>query len=117
MAKSGKRLRKIYQYSPKKPLSSMVFFHLSSNDKRAYWALDAFLYTAQKLKFSIKDFFISKCDQIYSFLRIWSHLLKKSLMGNVIFCAVVTTQTWGQKSINTIHNFLSYNFFEKPWKM
>ena len=31
------------------------------------------------LKFSIKDFF-SKCDQIRSFLRIWSHLLKKSLM-------------------------------------
>ena len=23
-----------------------------------------------------------------SFLRIWSHLLKKSLMGNLIFCAV-----------------------------
>ena len=32
---------------------------------------------AQKVKFSIKDFF-SKCDQIRSFLRIWSHLLKKS---------------------------------------
>ena len=30
--------------------------------------------TAQKMKFSIKDFF-SKCDQIPSFLRIWSHLL------------------------------------------
>ena len=31
------------------------------------------------MKFSIKDFF-SKCDQIRSFLRIWSHLLKKFLM-------------------------------------
>ena len=41
----------------------------------------------QKMKFSIKDFF-SKCDQIRSFLRIWSHLLKKSLMENFIFCAV-----------------------------
>ena len=39
------------------------------------------------MKFYIKDFF-SKCDQIRSFLRIWSHLLKKSLMENVIFCAV-----------------------------
>ena len=29
---------------------------------------------AQKLKFSIKDFF-RKCDKIFSFLRIWSHLL------------------------------------------
>ena len=27
--------------------------------------------TAQKIKFSIKDFF-SKCDEIRSFLRIWS---------------------------------------------
>ena len=34
--------------------------------------------TAHKMNFSIKDFF-SKCDQIRSFLRIWSHLLKKSL--------------------------------------
>ena len=39
------------------------------------------------MKFSIKDFY-SKCDQISRKLRIWSHLLKKSLMGNFIFCAV-----------------------------
>ena len=44
-------------------------------------------YTAQKMNFSIKDFF-SKSDQIRSFLRIWSHLLSKSLMENFIFCAV-----------------------------
>ena len=43
--------------------------------------------TTQKLKFSIKDFF-NKCDQIHRKLRIWSHLLKKSLTDNVIFCAV-----------------------------
>ena len=43
--------------------------------------------TAQKMKLSIKDFF-SKCDQIGSFLRIWSHLLKKYLMENFIFCVV-----------------------------
>ena len=40
------------------------------------------------MKISIKDFF-SKCDQIRSFLRIWSYLLKKSLMENFIFCAVL----------------------------
>ena len=34
--------------------------------------------TAQKMKFSIEDF-SSKCD---------SHLLKKSLTENLIFCAV-----------------------------
>ena len=39
------------------------------------------------MKFSIEGFF-SKCGQIRSFLRIWSHLLKKSLMENYIFCAV-----------------------------
>ena len=43
--------------------------------------------TAQKMRFSIKNFF-SKCDQIRSFLRVWSHLLKKSLTENLIFCAV-----------------------------
>ena len=41
-------------------------------------------YTAQKMKFIIKDF-SSKCDQIRSFLLIWSHLRKKSLMENIIF--------------------------------
>ena len=44
-------------------------------------------FTAQKMKFSIKVFF-SKCDQIRSVLRIWSHLLKKSLIENFIFCVV-----------------------------
>ena len=32
--------------------------------------------------------FFSKCDKIYSFLRVWSHLLRKSLMENFISCAV-----------------------------
>ena len=46
------------------------------------------IFTAQKMKFSIKDFF-SKYDQIRSFLRGWSDLLKKSLMENFIFlCSV-----------------------------
>ena len=39
---------------------------------------------AQKMTLSIKNFF-SKCDQIRRKLRIWSHLLKKSLMQNFIF--------------------------------
>ena len=49
--------------------------------------------TAQKMKFTIKIFF-SKCDQTRSFLGIWSHLLKKSLIKN-FFCTV----TWGSKTI------------------
>ena len=52
--------------------------------------------TAQNMKFFIKDFFI-KCDQIRRTLRIWSHLRKKSLMENFVFCAVqVLSIPWFQ---------------------
>ena len=51
-----------------------------------FTSLPALIYTAQKMKFSIKDFF-SKYDQIRS------HLLKKSLMENFIFCAVLCEST------------------------
>ena len=51
-------------------------------------------FSAQKIKFPIKDYF-SKCDQNRSFLQIWSHLLKKSFMKNFIYCALkVLTVTW-----------------------
>ena len=43
--------------------------------------------TAQKMKFSIKDFF-SKYDQIRRKLWIWFYLLRKSLMENFICCTV-----------------------------
>ena len=43
--------------------------------------------TAQKMKFSITDF-INKYDQIRRKLRIWSHLLNKSVMENFIFSAI-----------------------------
>ena len=49
-------------------------------------------FTAQKMKFFIKDFFS------LDFFRIWSHLLKKSIMENFIFCAVLcTAETEGAK--------------------
>ena len=41
-------------------------------------------YTGQKMKFFIKAFF-SKCNQISSFFRIWSHLLNKSLIKTSVF--------------------------------
>ena len=72
-------------------------------------------YTAQKMKFSIKDFF-SKCDQIRRKLRIWSHLLKKSLTKNFIFCAVLG-KFFGKFCARTkwmIPKFRSYpNFFSR----
>ena len=56
--------------------------------ERVWWegGVDT-LYAEQKMKFFIKEFF-SKCDQILRELRICSHLLKESLMENLIFCAV-----------------------------
>ena len=47
------------------------------------------VFTAQKMKFSIKDFF--------SFLRIWSHLLKKSLMENFILFAVIQVKIYSMR--------------------
>ena len=44
-------------------------------------------YTAQKMKFFIKNFF-SKCDQIRSKLRIWPPLFNKFLMENFSFGAI-----------------------------
>ena len=45
-------------------------------------------FTTRKKKFFTEDFF-SKCDQIRSFLQIWSQLLKKSSMEKFIFCAII----------------------------
>ena len=49
------------------------------------------VFTAQKIEFSIKDFF-SKCDQIRTNLWVLSYLLKKSLMENFIFYADFVTK-------------------------
>ena len=53
-------------------------------------------HTAQIIKFFIKKFF-SKCDRIRRKLRIWSHLLKKFLTENFIFCAMSPLHTAGLK--------------------
>ena len=71
-----------YDYARTKYFKKIFFFYILLMNKLN---LIQTLYTAQKIKFSIKGFF-SKCDQK---LQIWSHLLKKSLMENFIFCAVV----------------------------
>ena len=72
---------------------SHIYQHLSTNENCFNSFIDGcfpILNTVQRKKSSIKDFF-SKCDQIRRKLRIWSHLLKKSLMENFIFCAVELT--------------------------
>ena len=57
------------------------------------------------MKFSIKDFF-SKYDQIHTFLQIWSHLPKKSLMENFIFCAVLVIRCYGNIVMLKNYNYL-----------
>ena len=59
------------------------------------------------MKFSIKHFF-SKCNQIRSFLRIWLHSLKKSLMENFIFCAVTYGYGYQSHGENAFHNLLKF---------
>ena len=60
------------------------------DESMMFWCISVSeICTAQRMMLSIKDFF-NKCEQIGSFLRIWSHLLKKFLMENFIFCAVMT---------------------------
>ena len=59
--------------------------------------------TTQKMKLLIKDFF-RKCDLIRRKLRIWSHLLKKSLMENFVFCA----ESIVKRGVDIWSNFLRH---------
>ena len=72
----------------------------------------------KKWSFPIKDFF-SKCDQIHSFLRICSHLLKKSLIENFICCAVRSTSKQiitSQKKKTNFYQNISI-FYEHQYSM
>ena len=68
-------------------LSGNLISPLRKVYKNTGFQLYSGMLTAQKMKLFIKNFF-SKCDQIRRELPIWSHLVKKSLMENFIFCAV-----------------------------
>ena len=82
--------------SKKKKLTVVVFFSFFIKFLDVIFIILSFIiyifagYHCTKMKFCIKDFF-SKCDQIHSFLQIWSRLLKKPLMEHFIFCAVYVT--------------------------
>ena len=66
---------------------SICYYHVTYCFRVNLNTLYSCLNTAYKLKFFIKDF-SSKCDHIRNFLWIFSHLLKKPLMKNVILYAV-----------------------------
>ena len=72
----------------------MLYFiiQITIKKKYDYFSSDLFTVTAQKMKFFIKGFF-STFDQIPSYFRIWSHLLKESLMENFIFRAMSVQST------------------------
>ena len=76
-----------------------VLWKMFFGDLVSYWPTT--FITVQKVKFLIKDFF-SKCDEIRRKLRIWSYILKKSLIENFIFCAVHLTSLFRMK-INISH--------------
>ena len=66
------------------------------------------------MKFSVKGFF-SKFDQIRIFLRVWSHLLKKSLMENFIFCAVlILMENFNMTTSNSISSQFLDTFVLSP---
>ena len=76
--------------------------------------MSLFSNNVQKMKFSIKDL-SSKCDQIRSFLWIWSHLQEKSLIKNFIFCALKLT-VLAETSI-LLQDHVCFNFMLKYYIM
>ena len=69
---------------------------------------------------SIKDFF-RKCNQIRSFLWIWSYLLTKSLMKTFTFCAVTDSRIKSMDIVLvslllTLHRYLFAEVIPKMFK-
>ena len=102
------------------PLPTIIFFLLSGQKNwQTYSCYICFadnkllflVFNVQKIKFPIKDFF-SKCDQIRRKLWIWSDLLKKSLMGNFIFCAVLLNMRNSHPEV--FCKSCSWKFLESP---
>ena len=91
-----------------KPVNNFAYQYLIfSSSKRIE------IVPGRKMKFSIKDFF-GKCYQIRSILRIW-YLLKKSLMENFIFCAVVVRSIIS--SVNEVITAIVINVQTKQWSI
>ena len=76
----------------------VIFGRLTEDTALKHEFLNEAMDTAQKMKFSINDFF-SKCDQIHVKLWFWAHLLKRSSMEKLIFCVV------GSSYLNILHFF------------
>ena len=68
------------------------------------------------MKFSIRDFF-RKCEQIRSFMRVWSYLLKKFFMKNFIFSAVTELKNVQKLFFEKVKwsNEKEWLFWKKKW--
>ena len=76
-----------YELQPEVAARKTVIFELDALIFKRFqqlFKISSLRFTAQKMKFLIKDIF-SKCDQILRKLRTWTHFLKESLMVNFIF--------------------------------
>ena len=87
----------VWKVTKETPQQGQCFWPANS----IYGVPSSFIFIAQKMKFSIKDFF-NKCDKIRRKLRIWSHLLKKSLIENFNFLCSVSCII-SSKSLASIH--------------
>ena len=67
--------------------------------------INSYFDTEQKMKFVIDDF-PKKRNQICWKLRIWSHLLKESLMKNFIFCAMwfLISLFWSRNNCSLLYS-------------
>ena len=78
------------------PISGQDYTHIETSQLicNAFTGL-YMCYCTKKCSFPLRIFFYrSKCDQIRRKMRILSHLLKKSLTENFIFCVVCVTLAW-----------------------
>ena len=86
------------------PLTVIIAMAIKSVGFSKVRQLSVTCFTAKKKKFSIKNLF-SKCDEIRRKLRIWSHLPKKSLLENFIFCAVFAMYYGDMKDLTGTFSF------------
>ena len=108
----------ILLYCLEQKLICLEMFHHSFIAKMIIAAYTV-LISRHKSKFPIKDFF-SKCDQIRSFLRIWSHILKKPSMENFIdgfkLCQGYKATTRRQFTLSYSVPRSSWHSFNRPRK-
>ena len=110
----------------------ITVFHvfLSASKKVSFffwWVIFFFFFLKWAGRYSNNCFYLF--EQLYHRkLRIWSHLLKKSLMENIIFCAVRSQYDYYQQFINgtnglgdpklslsSNHGFSKYFFYLTNW--